>query len=96
MAAISSRASSDYNTVTAASQQLVAMTAGRTYRFVSSVDAYVAVGTNPTASAADNSHYVAAGRELLVRAVATNDLVAVIRVGGADGVCTLSLLEDIP
>lgn len=94
MAAISSRATSDYSTVTAVSQQLAAMSCGRTYRLVSSVDAWAAVGTNPTASAADNNHFVAAGREFLIRAIATDDKVAVLRVGGADGVCTLSLLDD--
>lgn len=94
MAAIGSRATSDYNTVTVASQQLAVMVGGRTYRLVSSIDTWVAVGTNPTAAAADNSLYLAAGQALLVRAAANDDKVAVLRVGAADGVCTLSLLDD--
>lgn len=91
---VSSRATSDYSTVTNTSQQLASMTDGQLYRLVCSIDTWVAIGANPTASAADNSHYLAAGRELVIRAAATDDNVAVLRVGSNDGVCTLSLVQN--
>lgn len=93
MPALSSRASSDYDTVTNTSKQLAPMKQSQLYRLVSSIDTWVAVGSNPTAAAADNSHYLAAGRELFILPVADAELVAVLRVGAADGVCTLSVVE---
>jgi hypothetical protein len=93
MPAVSSRASSSFKSVTAASQQLTAMKASQLYRLVSSVDTWVAVGTNPTAAAADNSHFLGAGRELYILPVADGELVAVLRVAAVDGVCTLSIVE---
>ena len=90
---ISSRSTSDYSTVTNTSQQLANLAAGATYRLVSSIDTWVAVGANPTASAADNNHYLPAGRELHISAVAADDNVAVLRVGSSDGVCTLTLIN---
>jgi len=96
MPMISSRsANSVYNTVTAASQQLTAMSAGMAYRFVPSIDTWVAVGSSPTASAAAGSHFVGAGRELLIICTVDLDKVAVLRVGASDGVCTLSPLHGV-
>ncbi len=91
---ITTRATSDYNTVTNASQQLANMVAGQTYCLVSSIDTWVAVGSNPTASAANDCHLLAAGRELYIRALVADDNVAVLRVGASDGVCTLSLVDS--
>jgi uncharacterized protein (DUF2345 family) len=92
---VSSRsASSDYSTVTAASQQLASMAVGQIYRLVSSIDTWVAVGSNPTAAAADGSHFLAAGREMYISCIADADKVAVLRVGSSDGVCTLSVLHS--
>ncbi len=93
MKAVSSRATSDYSTVTAVSQQMANMVQGYLYRFCSSIDTWVAVGSAPTASAADNNHFVAAGEELFIRCAADDDNVAVLRVGASDGVCTLSLVD---
>ena len=92
MVIITGRATSDYTTVTVASQQFANMVAGMSYRIVSSVDAWVAIGSNPTAAAADNSHYLAAGRELIVRALAADDNVAILRVGSSDGVATMTIV----
>lgn len=94
MRQISSRATSDYSTVTDTSQQLADMVGGYLYRLVASIDTWVAVGANPTASAADNNHYLPANQALYIRCVATGDNVAVLRVGGANGVCTLSLVDN--
>lgn len=90
---ITSRATSDYSTVTNTSQQMANMIAGALYRLVSSIDTWIAVGANPTASAADGCHFLGAGRELLISTTAADDNVAVLRVGGSDGVATLSLVQ---
>lgn len=87
---ITSRSTSDYNTVTDTAQQLANLVDGCVYRLVCSIDTWVKVGANPTASAADDSHYLAAGQTLLIRASANDDNVSVLRVGAANGVCTLS------
>jgi hypothetical protein len=88
---------SDQNTVTSTSQEIpTAMTPGVQYLLRSSVDAYFAIGltTATTASAANNSHYIAAGMPAYVSAISTlAKYVAIIRVGSTDGVCTLSRLE---
>lgn len=86
--------SSDYNTVTAASQKLAVMIGGYQYKLVGSVGLYYAVGPNAsvTASAADNNHYLPPGMVAYVAKKDTNDTVAVIRET-TDGVCTLSRIE---
>ena len=87
--------SSDYNTVTVASQKLQVMVAGFQYVLRGSIDLWYAVGPNAsvTASAADGSHYLPAGEPALVALQGANDTVAVLRVGALDGVCTLSREE---
>jgi len=96
MSAISSRSTGggfpDFNTVTAASQQLAAMKASNLYRLSSDTDCYFAVGSNPTAAAADGSHFLGAGREAFILCTTDDDKVAVIRKA-ADGVCTLSIVQ---
>src|SRR5687767_169780 len=89
---------SDYNTVTNASQKLTAMTPGFQYILRSDTDLYYKVGPNAsvTATAGDNSHFLPAGATAYVAyridGGATNDTVAVLRKA-VDGVCTLSKLE---
>lgn len=85
----SSSTVSDHSTVTAASAQFATMVLGATYRLVSSTDAYIAFGANPTASAADNNHLVVAGFPVEIRATGADLKVAIIRVT-ADGVATLT------
>jgi hypothetical protein len=89
MPALSSTATSIYTTVTVASQQTAALVAGQCYRVISSTDAYIKFGSNPTASAANDSHLISAGREVRVWMNAA-DKMAIIRVA-ADGVCTVSI-----
>jgi hypothetical protein len=89
---------SDYNTVTSASQKLTAMTPGFQYILRGDVDLYYKVGPNAsvTAAAADNSHFLPAGCTAFVAyridGGVTNDTVAVIR-SSVDGACTLSKVE---
>lgn len=85
---------SDYSTVTNTSQKLTAMKAGNQYRLSGTVGLYYKIGPNASveASAADNSHYLAAGMVAFVALKDTNDTVAVIRET-IDGACTLSLIE---
>jgi hypothetical protein len=86
---------SDYNTVTSTSQELpIAMVAGNQYVLRADVDIYFKVGltTATTASAADDSHYLAAGMPAYLAAQGLRKYVAVIRKT-TDGVCTLSKLE---
>lgn len=89
------RTASDYSTVTVASQQLAVMRGSYQYELTSSVDAWYKVGPNGsvTASAADGSHYLAAGKTVEVAKRGSDDTVAIVRVGAIDGVCTLSLVE---
>ena len=82
--------SSKFTSVTVASQQIaVTMVTRQVYVFTSSVACYLAQGANPTAAAANGSYYVAADHIIEVDGTAGTKL-AVIRVGAADGVCTLS------
>ena len=85
-------ASADYNTVTSSSQQLT-IVANAGYVLVTSVAAWVAQGTNPTASAADGSMYVPADTPTLINGD-YGVKVAVLRVGSSDGVCTLTRVVD--
>lgn len=97
---------SDFNTVTVAAQQLaMAMVKGRQYRFAANVDTWVRVtqAGGAVAAAADGSHLVMAGQQVLLGQlgpesgnVAVRDRVSVLRVGGADGVCTLSEIARMP
>lgn len=90
MPTLSTLATSDYNTVTVASQQLAAMTPGHFYRLVSTTNAWIVFGANPTAApSADNSHYLPANSVLDIQCEGAAIKVAIIR-DTADGGCTLS------
>lgn len=83
----------DVRAVGAASAQAQAMTAGQTYRFVSSTNCWVKFGSNPTAvAAADGNIYLPANTELLVLCQGTATLCAVIR-DTADGNLSQTLIS---
>jgi hypothetical protein len=87
--------SSEYNTVTGTSQEIaLTMVSGNQYVLRSDVDLYFTIGvaSSTTASAADNSHFLAAGMPAYVCKRGTAVRVAVI-AKSATGVCTLSLVE---
>lgn len=82
---------SDRTTVTASSQQFsFTMVAGQIYVVTASVAAYLAQGSNPTASAADGSTYIAAGESVVITGNFGAKL-AIIRAGAADGEATMTL-----
>jgi len=85
---------SDYSTVTNTSQKFTAMVAGNQYVLRSSVNCYFKVGPSAsvTASAADGSHFLAAGMPAYVAKKGADDTVAIIR-DSSDGAATLSLME---
>lgn len=90
MSVLSTLTTSDANTVTAASQQLAAMQPGSSYRLVSTTNAWVRFGANPTAVAAtDNNHYLPANVPLDIKCEGAAILVAIIR-DTVDGSCTLT------
>lgn len=90
MATLSTNATSDFNTVTVASQQLAAMTPGGFYRLVSTTNAWIKFGTNPTAvPSTDNNHYLPANVPVDIQCEAGATVVAIIR-DSADGGCTLT------
>lgn len=88
---LSSASTSDHFAVTDTSAQSTAMVAGLAYRYCCTVDSYITIGADPTASAADNNHVVAAGREIEILAL-TAAKVAAIRIGSTSGVASLSLV----
>lgn len=86
--------SSDYSTVTSASQKFTTMRASVQYVLRSDVNCFYKVGPSAsvTAAAADDSHFLAAGMPAYVSKKETSDTVAIIRQA-VDGVATLSLIE---
>lgn len=86
---------SDRSTVTAASQQFsFSMTAGQYYVVTSTIGAYILQGANPTASAADNNTYIAAGQSVLIDGSIGAKL-AIIREGSSDGAATMTLVKFV-
>jgi hypothetical protein len=94
MPALISTATATSSTVTAVSAQLT-MVAGYRYRLVSSTNAWIKFGSNPTAvaSASDN-HFLPAGQSLDIVCQAGALKVAIIR-DAADGNASLSLAMDV-
>ena len=86
---LSSTATSDHFAVTDTSAQSAALVAGTMYRVAVTVDSYMAIGSNPTASAADNNHIVFAGRPVHVHMLEAHKI-ALIRIGANSGVATVS------
>lgn len=99
---------SSFSTVTVGAQTMaLPMVRGRQYRFTSSVDCYIRVtqaAGGAAAAGADGSHLVMASQQVLVGQlgidgsanVLPRDRISVIRVGGSDGVCTLSEIATVP
>lgn len=82
---------SDVSTVTVASAQFASMIEGNKYRLVSTTNAWVKLGSNPTAVAAtDGNLYLPANSVLEIFAVPGNLKVAIIR-DTADGNASLTL-----
>lgn len=78
-------------TITTPSAQSSAISAGnKIVRLVSTIDSYIAIGSNPTATSA--SLYLVAGVPEFF-AVTAGEKIAALRVGGSDGV--LSIAEGI-
>ncbi len=89
---LNSTSTSDYFAVTDTSATSAALVAGQVYRVAVSVDCYIAMNSAaPTASAADNNHYIAAGRPFYFQNLTTDHKIALIRVGAVSGVATVSL-----
>lgn len=65
------------------------MASGEYYVVTSTVGAYILQGSNPTAAAADNNTYIAAGQSILIDARCGAKL-AIIREGGSDGAATMT------
>lgn len=82
----------DVRAVGIASAQCQAMTAGCTYRFVSSTNCWLKFGSNPTASATDGNVYLPADVELFVLCQGTSTVCAVIR-DTADGNLSQTLVN---
>lgn len=92
MSLISSTATSDASTVVVGSQQLAAMVAGQKYRLVSTTNAWIKFGANPTAAVAtDDNHYLPANSPIEILCQGAAVKVAIIR-DTADGTCSLSLI----
>ena len=81
---------SDRSTVTSASQQFsFTMNDDEFYVVTSTIGAYILQGSNPTASAADNNTYIAAGQSVLISGSLGAKL-AIIREGAVDGAATMT------
>jgi hypothetical protein len=90
MSTLGTLTTSDFNTVTVASQQLAAMIPGGFYRLVSTTNAWIKFGSNPTAApSTDNNHYLPANVPVDILCEAGATIVAIIR-DTADGGCTLT------
>lgn len=86
---------SDRKTVTAASQQFdTTLADGSFYVMTSTVSCYIAQGSNPTASAADNSTIISAGQSVLIDGKIGAKL-AIIRIGSSDGEATLTTVAFV-
>ena len=87
---------SDYKAVTSTSTQFdTTMVSGVQYMVVSSVAAWIRIGSNPTAAAdTDQNHYLPANVARFVAASGANNKVAIIR-DTADGDATLSAVEGV-
>ncbi len=86
---------SDVKAVATASAQFdITMIAGAQYILSSDTAAWFKIGSNPTASVGDGSHFIPAGGTRLVAAQGANNKVAIIR-SSADGNASLSLVQGV-
>lgn len=88
---LSTLTTSENKAVGAASAQFAAMVVGGRYRLVSTTNAWVRFGTNPTAAAnTSQNHYLPAGQALYILCEAGATICAIIQ-DSAGGNATLSV-----